>query len=181
MLNRVQCFPLICSDREAGVINYFFSSTLILDPIAIKYFTEFLEAIGQVISNHISREKELSIFRQLHSWHSTKRDLGESLVRFLENIQIGSESDFILIFLPMGLPAEFGNNKKVISSIITGENSPYNILDEALLEKLSDKMNGSEGFITENVYSNQLGKNEKLLVFSFGNFQDKSFGIVVFG
>jgi two-component system nitrate/nitrite sensor histidine kinase NarX len=178
----VHCFPLNSSGREVGVFNFYFSEEAPKDFDAGGYFPDILEAAGQAIENMHSRDQEIAALHYLQTISSPKSDLSVLLNDLLENIQRALDVDFVMLYLPAGIPGKLNPNPSLYSRTKGNTLGAQSIPDLPFLEGIwKSVLTSGHSLSLENVVQHKHENWKSLLAVPLAWQREEPAGVLVLG
>ncbi|MEI7846982.1 MAG: GAF domain-containing sensor histidine kinase [Chloroflexota bacterium] len=179
---RVFCFPLLSSGREVGLINLYCTNGESVNELASKYFKEVLDAGGQLLKNFHIRDQEVAALLYLQTVNSPKSDLAISLKSLLENVQHALEVDFVLMYLPGGIPGSINSPSRFLSYVKADSENESSIPDFPFLEGIwKSVLSSGQSLSLENVVQNKHERWKVVLAVPLVWGSDEPVGVLVLG
>ena len=179
---RVFCFPFLSSGREVGLINLYCANDEAVNELASKYFKEVLDAGGQLLKNFHIRDQEVAALLYLQTVNSPKSDLAISLKSLLENVQHALDVDFVLMYLPAGIPGPINSHSRFFSYVKADSDMETSVPDFPFLEGIWKSVLASgESLSLESVVQNKLERWKVVLAVPLVWGSDEPVGVLVLG
>jgi two-component system nitrate/nitrite sensor histidine kinase NarX len=180
--SRVYCFPLISTGREVGLLNLYCINDEAVNELSSKYFKEVLEAGGQLLKNFHIRDQEVAALLYLQTVNSPKSDLAISLKSLLENVQHALDVDFVLMYLPGGIPGQINSPSRFFSHVKANPDFETSVPDFPFLEGIWKSVLASgQSLSLENVVQNKLERWKVVLAVPLVWGGDEPVGVLVLG
>jgi len=180
--SQVHCFPVLCGEREAGVINFYHDPDHSPDENANTRFSEIVQAAGRALENLRSRDQEIDALLYLQKVTSPKSDLSILLNSLLENIQAALDVDFALLYLPTGIPGQITPEPQLFSRRRDESNVENHVPDLQFLEGVwKGVLASGQSLSLENVALNKMEKWKAIFAVPLVWRGEEPTGVLVMG
>ncbi|GAB4500565.1 MAG: hypothetical protein Fur0035_01050 [Anaerolineales bacterium] len=178
----VRCFPLKTAGREVGAVNYFFKKSGELPSPERIFIAEMLQVAGKALENLQARDQEMTALRYLQTASSPRSDLTLLLNSLLENVQRALDTDFALLYLPVGLQSGVAPAPLLLSALRSDSPLPVESPDQDFLEGLwQSVLKSGHSISLENVTLNQREMWKVLLALPLVWREESPAGVMVLG
>ena len=165
-----------------GLINLYCTNGESVNELASKYFKEVLDAGGQLLKNFHIRDQEVAALLYLQTVNSPKSDLAISLKSLLENVQHALEVDFVLMYLPGGIPGSINSPSRFLSYVKADSENESSIPDFPFLEGIwKSVLSSGQSLSLENVVQNKHERWKVVLAVPLVWGSDEPVGVLVLG
>ncbi len=178
----VRCFPLKTAGREVGALNYFFEKSSEIAAPERVFIAEMLQMAGKALENLRTRDQEMTALRYLQTASSPQSNLTLLLNSLLENVQRALDTDFALLYLPVGLQSGITPAPLLLSALRSDSPLPVETPDQNFLEGLwQSVLKSGHSISLENVTLNQREMWKVLLAVPLAWREESPAGVMVLG
>jgi len=178
----VRCFPLLCGEREVGVVNFFLEANAEIDPDTHGFLVEAVRAAGEALQSLRMRDQEIAALRYLQTASMPKSDLPVLLGSLLQNVHKALDVEFALLYLPDGVPGQIATGPLLLTETRGSESAEGLAPDLPFLEGMwKSVLSSGQSLSLESVALNKREMWKALLAIPLVWRGEKPSGVLVLG